>query len=72
MEMLTVSKAKDGFSQVAPKVITRVKSVLINTLSGFVRISPSDLAEEVPPAAPGALRLTSQELEMHTSLGDSL
>jgi hypothetical protein len=72
METLTVSKAKAGFSQVARKVIKSRNSVLVRTPAGYVQISPYDLPEDVPPAARGTLRLTSEELELHNSLGDSL
>jgi hypothetical protein len=72
MQTLTVSKAKAGFSQVARTVIKSRKPVLVRTPTGFVQISPYDLPEEVPPAAVGSLKLTSRELELHNSLGDSL
>ncbi len=72
METLTVSKAKAGFSQVARKVIKSRKSVLVRTPTGFVQISPYDLPEEVPPAAPGTLKLKPEELELHNSPAESL
>jgi hypothetical protein len=53
MEMLTVSKAKAGFSKMARKVIKSRESVLVRTPAGYIQISPYDLPQEVPPAAPG-------------------
>jgi len=72
LETFTFSKAKAGFSQVARKVIKSKKSVLVRTPAGFVQISPYDLPEEVMPAASGMLKLTSEELELHNSFGESL
>lgn len=72
METLTVSKAKAGFSQVTRKVIKSRKPVLVRTPAGFVQIAPYDFPEEVPPAAPGALKLTARELKLHNTFGETL
>jgi hypothetical protein len=72
MEMLTVSKAKAGFSQVTRKVIKSRKPVLVRTPAGFVQIAPYDFPEDVPPAAPGTLKLTTKELALHNTFGDAL
>jgi hypothetical protein len=72
MELLTVSKAKAGFSRVARKVIKSRQPVLVRTPAGYVQIVPYDLPEEVPPAAPGSLKLTRAELELHNAFGEAL
>lgn len=72
METLTVSKAKAGFSKVTRKVIKSRKPVLVRTPAGVVQISPYDLPEEVPPAPPGSLKLTREELALHNTFGESL
>lgn len=72
MEMLTVSKAKAGFSRVTRKVIKSRKPVLVRTPAGFVQIAPYDFPEDVPPTAPGTLKLTAKELELHNTFGESL
>lgn len=72
MEMLTVSKAKAGFSKVTRDVIKNRRPVIIRTPAGFVQIVPYDLPEEVPPAKPGTLKLTARELNLHNTFGDSL
>lgn len=72
MEMLTVSKAKAGFSRVTRRVIKQRKPVLVRTPAGFVQIAPYDLPEEVPPAQPGSLKLTPAELRLHNTFGESL
>ena len=72
MDMLTVSKAKAGFSRVARRVIRTRQPVVIRTPAGFVQIVPYDLPEEVPPAPAGALKLSSEELELHNTFGESL
>ena len=72
MDMLTVSKAKAGFSRVTRRVIKTRQPVLVRTPAGFVQIVPYDLPEEVPAAAPGALKLTRAELKLHNTFGESL
>lgn len=72
MDMLTVSKAKAGFSRVTRRVIKTREPVIVRTPAGFVQIAPYDLPEEVPPAPRGALRLTTGELKLHNTFGDSL
>ena len=72
MDMLTVSKAKAGFSRVTRRVIKTRQPVVVRTPAGFVQIVPYDLPEEVPPALPGALKLTREELRLHNHFGDSL
>lgn len=72
MQMLTVSKAKAGFSQVTRRVIKTRRPVVVRTPAGLVQIAPYDLPEEVPPAKSGSLKLTARELELHNTFGDSL
>lgn len=73
MEILTVSKAKAGFSQVTRKVIKSRKPVVVRTPAGFVQIVPYDLPEEVPPAPRGSLgKFTDEELRLHNTFGESL
>jgi hypothetical protein len=72
MDMLTVSKAKAGFSRVTRRVIKTRQPVIVRTPAGFVQIAPYDLPEEVPPAAPGTLNLTREELKLHNNFGESL
>lgn len=72
MEVLTVSKAKAGFSRVTRRVIKLRKPVIVRTPAGFVQIAPYDLPEEVPPAPPGTLKLSPEELRLHNAFGDSL
>ena len=73
MQMLTVSKAKSGFSRVARGVIKSRKPVVVRTPAGFVQIAPYDLPEEVPPAPRGAVgSLTRSELWLRNHFGESL
>ena len=72
MEMLTVSKAKAGFSRLTRRVIKQRKPVIVRTPAGFVQIAPYDLPEEVPPAPPASLKLTREELRLHNTFGESL
>jgi len=73
MQILTVSKAKSGFSRVARGVIKSRKPVVVRTPAGFVQIAPYDLPEEVPPAPRGSVgRLTRRELWLHNHFGESL
>ncbi len=72
MDMLTVSKAKAGFSRVTRRVIKTRQPVVVRTPAGFVQIVPYDLPEEVPPAAPGTLKLTREELKLHNTFGEAL
>jgi hypothetical protein len=72
MEVLTVSKAKAGFSRVTRGVIKTRRPVIVRTPAGFVQIAPYDLPEEVAPAKPGSLKLTARELELHNTFGDAL
>ncbi len=72
MTTLTVSKAKAGFSGVARKVIRSRQPVIVKTPAGFIQIAPYDLPVEVPPAPPGSLNLTAEELKLHNTFGESL
>lgn len=72
MDMLTVSKAKAGFSRVTRRIIKTRQPVVVRTPAGFVQIVPYDLPEEVAAAAAGTLRLTRQELKLHNTFGDAL
>jgi hypothetical protein len=72
MQMLTVSKAKSGFSRVARGVIRSRKAVVVKTPTGFVQIAPYELPEEVQPWPLGTVRLTPTELKLHNSFGETL
>lgn len=72
MDMLTVSKAKAGFSRVTRRVIKTRRPVVVRTPAGFVQIVPYDLPDEVPPAPPGTLKLTREELRLHNTFGEAL
>lgn len=72
MDMLTVSKAKAGFSRVTRRVIKTRQPVIVRTPAGFVQIAPYDLPEEVPPAPAGSLKLSQAELKLHNTFGESL
>jgi hypothetical protein len=73
MDMLTVSKAKAGFSRVTRRVIKTRQPVVVRTPAGFVQIVPYDLPEEVPPAPPGTLgKYTDEEYRLANSFGESL
>ena len=72
MDMLTVSKAKAGFSRVTRRVIKTRQPVIVRTPVGFVQIVPYDLPEDVPPAPRGSLSLTREELKLHNTFGESL
>lgn len=71
--MLTVSKAKAGFSKVTRKVIKSGKPVIVRTPAGFVQIAPYELPEEVPPAPRGSIgSFTPEQYRMLNTFGDSL
>jgi hypothetical protein len=73
MQMLTVSKAKSGFSRVARNVIKNRRPVVVRTPAGFVQIVPFDLPEDIQPAPRGAVgRLTRRELWLHNHFGESI
>jgi hypothetical protein len=73
MDVVTVSKAKAGFSKLTRRVIKSRKAVLIRTPAGFVQIVPYDLPEEVAPAPRGSLgAFTPEELRLHNTFGESL
>ena len=69
--MLTVSKAKSGFSKLARGVIKSRKPVVVRTPAGFVQIAPYELPEEIPPAPRGAVgKLTRHKLWLHNHFGE--
>ncbi|MDO8586392.1 MAG: hypothetical protein Q7T82_05070 [Armatimonadota bacterium] len=73
MDMLTVSKAKAGFSRVTRRVIKTRQPVVVRTPAGLVQIAPYDLPEEVPPAPPGALgKYTEAQYRFANTFGESL
>jgi hypothetical protein len=72
MQILTVSKAKTGFSKVARKVIRNRKPVIVRTPAGFVQIAPYDIPEEVAPWPLGTVKLTAEERELHNHFGETL
>ncbi len=72
MQMLTVSKAKSGFSRVVRGVIKSRKPVVVRSPAGFVQIAPYDLPEEVSAWPLGTVRLTPEERKLHQSFGETL
>lgn len=73
MEMLTVSKAKAGFSRMTRRVIKTRQPVVVRTPAGFVQIVPYDLPEAVEPALPGALgKYTVAQYRFANTFGESL
>ena len=71
--MLTVSKAKIGFSRVVRGVIKSRKPVVVKSPAGFVQIAPYDLPEEIPPAPKGSLGpMTRARLKLYNHFGESL
>ena len=73
MDILTVSKAKAGFSRVTRRVIKTRRPVVVRTPAGFVQIAPYDLPEEVPPAPPGMLgKYPAAQYRLANTFGESL
>jgi hypothetical protein len=72
MNIVTVSKAKAGFSKLTRGVIVTRQPVVVRTPAGFVQIIPYDLLEEVPPAGPDALNLLPREIELQNTFGETL
>jgi hypothetical protein len=72
MELLTVSKAKAGFSRLTRNVIKTGNPVVVRTPRGLVQIAPYELPEAVPPAPKGALKLLPREIELGNTLGETL
>ena len=73
MDMLTVSKAKAGFSRVTRRVTKTRQPIVVRTPAGLVQIAPYDLPEEVPPAPPGALgKYTEAQYRFASTFGESL
>ena len=72
MQPLTVSKARASFNRVTRGVLKTRKPVLVRTPKGLVQIAPYDLADEVPPAPPGSLKLLPREIELQNTFGDTL
>ena len=72
MNMLTVSKAKAGFSGIAREVIHSKQPVIVRVPHGFIQIAPYILPEEVTPAPKGSLKRLAREIALGNSLGDTL
>ena len=72
VKMLTVSKAKAGFSGIARSVLRSRRPVIVRVPNGFIQIAPYELPEEVPPVQPGSLRLLPAEVDLHNRFGESL
>ncbi len=71
--MLTVSKAKSGFSRVIKNVIRSRKPVVVRAPAGLVQITPYELPEEIAPAQRGSLgRMTRERLKLYNHFGESL
>jgi hypothetical protein len=72
MNMLTVSKAKAGFSGIARKVVRSKKPVIVRVPDGFIQIAPYDLPVEVAPFPAGSLKLLAREVDLHNTFGETL
>ena len=72
MQMLTVSKARASFSRVSRGVLKTRKAVVVRTPKGLVQIAPYELADKVPPAPRGSLKLLPEEIALHNTFGESL
>jgi len=72
MNMLTVSKAKAGFSGIARRVVRSQKPVIVRVPDGFIQIAPYELPAEVPPLPKGALKLLARETDLHNTFGETL
>jgi hypothetical protein len=72
MQLLTVSKAKAGFSGLARQIIKKRETVVVRTPHGFIQMAPYDLPEVVSPAPRGSVRHLPQALEMINTFGESL
>ncbi len=72
MNMLTVSKAKAGFSGIAREVIHSRQPVIVRVPHGFIQIAPYDLPVEVAPAPKGSVKRLAREIALGNSLGDAL
>jgi|CZKI01.1.fsa_nt_gi hypothetical protein len=71
MQMLTVSKAKAGFSGIAREVIHTKKPVIVRVPHGFIQIAPYQLPEEVAPAQRGSIKRLPREVTLGNMLGDA-
>jgi hypothetical protein len=72
MNMLTVSKAKAGFSGIAREVIHSKQPVIVRVPHGFIQIAPYNLPEEVTPAPKGSIKRLAREIALGNRLGDAL
>lgn len=72
MQMLTVSKAKAGFSGIARGVIRTKKPVIVRVPHGFIQIAPYQLPDEVAPAPRGSIKRLPREVQLGNTLGDAL
>lgn len=72
MRTLNASTVRATFGRVTRKVLKTRKPVIVATKEGLVQIAPYDLNEEVPPAPPGSLKHTAQEIELSNTFGETL
>jgi hypothetical protein len=72
MQPLTVSKARANFNRVTRSVLKTRKPIVVRTPQGLVQIAPYDLADKVPAARSGSLKLLPREVELHNTFGDTL
>ena len=71
MKTITVSKAKAQFSGIARKVVKTKQPVTISTPAGYVQLIPWDLPAVVEPFPEGTIHLTSEEIELSNSFGET-
>jgi hypothetical protein len=71
MRTITVSKAKAQFSGIARRVVKTKQPVTIATPTGLVQLIPWDLPGSVEPFAPGSIRMTTEEIRLANSFGES-
>jgi len=71
MKTITVSRAKAQFSGIARRVIKTKKPVMISTPAGLVQLIPWDLPAAIEPFAVGSIQMTSEEIRLANSFGES-
>ncbi len=72
MQTLRAAKVRASFGRVTRKVLKTRQPVIVETREGAVQIAPYDAVDEVPPALPGSLKLTDEEIWLHNHFGETL
>lgn len=71
MKTITVSRAKAQFSGIARRVVKTKEPVTIATPTGMVQLIPWDLPSMVEPFEAGTIKMTTEEVRMANSFGES-